>query len=81
MRVSRKRVEGCGALTSNIQKREVNFSRTLCYIFVRCMFVLLVILLEIYELAQQIFTFKKCKHIHTFLFHVILQYALNACLV
>ena len=35
MRVSRKRVEGCGALASNLQKREVNFSRMLCYIFVR----------------------------------------------
>ena len=35
MRVSRKRVEGCGTLASNLQKREVNFSRMLCYIFVR----------------------------------------------
>jgi len=34
MRVSRKRVEGCGALASNLQKREVNFSRMLCFIFV-----------------------------------------------
>ena len=36
MRVSRKRIEGCGALASNLQKREINFSRMLCYIFVRC---------------------------------------------
>ena len=36
MRESRKRVEGCGAsAVSNLQKREINFSRMLCYIFVR----------------------------------------------
>ena len=39
MRESRKRVEGCGArLVSNIHRREINFSRMLCYIFVRCSF-------------------------------------------
>ena len=49
MRESRKRVEGCGAsLVSNIQKREINFSRMLCYIFVRCSALQLVILMGMY---------------------------------
>ena len=47
MRVSRKRVEGCGALASNLQKREVNFSRMLCYIFVRWLDVVMIIVIMI----------------------------------